>query len=74
MYGAIMFFFAEVINGQPNVPVDVDRTFSFHYLLYYWFAFGANLIWIVIPTALIIYGWRGNAALVSGGEIKRKRN
>jgi len=54
LWGAVIFFGSEVLNNFPNVPIDRQMLFDFHHCLYFWFGFGANLIWIVIPLWLAI--------------------
>ena len=49
-----MFVIPEVLLGFPSVPVDWGLTFSFHHILYFWFAFVlCNPIWVVVPVAMI---------------------
>jgi hypothetical protein len=70
LYGAVMFFGAEYLNNFPNIPVDRKLEFTFHHLLYFWFAYGANLLWVVIPTALIYQAIAQNGAYDRNGIKK----
>lgn len=54
MWGAMIFFGSEILNKFPNVPVDSQFLFTFDHCLYFWFGFGANLIWVVIPLFFIL--------------------
>jgi len=51
--GAVVFFFPEILSNFPNTPVDRHFKFDFDSILYFWFAFGANLIWMIIPYFLM---------------------
>eukprot|EP01104_Vermistella_antarctica_P018736 TRINITY_DN7059_c0_g1_i1.p1 TRINITY_DN7059_c0_g1~~TRINITY_DN7059_c0_g1_i1.p1 ORF type:complete len:320 (+),score=97.90 TRINITY_DN7059_c0_g1_i1:137-1096(+) len=53
LWGAVIFFFTEIINDFVNVPVDRNLEFTFDHCLYFWFGFGANLLWIAVPSWLI---------------------
>ena len=72
--GAIFFFGSEVVNiwfrsphlhHIPNIPVDWDLSFDFHDCLYFWFGFGANLIWVVIPLIFILRSFFAARALIA---------
>eukprot|EP01096_Ripella_sp_DP13-Kostka_P006319 TRINITY_DN2265_c0_g1_i1.p1 TRINITY_DN2265_c0_g1~~TRINITY_DN2265_c0_g1_i1.p1 ORF type:complete len:257 (-),score=145.04 TRINITY_DN2265_c0_g1_i1:39-758(-) len=65
LIGAIFFFFSEVVSGFKNVPIDRNLEFTFDHILYFWFGYGANLIWIVIPVAFIINSFVQIDALLS---------
>lgn len=56
--GGIIFAGSEIVANFPNVPVDRNFQFTFHYLLYFWFGFGANLIWILIPLLIILHSMK----------------
>jgi hypothetical protein len=69
VYGTIVYLGQEAISGAPNLDVDYHLTFTFHYLLYFWFAviFGC-LLYLVVPTVL---GWKAYKRLVaSSGAAK----
>lgn len=70
VYGTIVYLGQEAISGAPNLDVDYDLTFTFHYLLYFWFAviFGC-LLYLVVPTVL---GWKAYKRLVASSAGKRK--
>lgn len=63
VYGTIVYLGQEAISGAPNLDVDYNLTFSFHFLLYFWFAvvFGC-LLYIVVP---IVLGWKSYQRLVA---------
>lgn len=70
VYGTIVYLGQEAISGATNLDVDYNLTFSFHYLLYFWFAviFGC-LLYIVVPTIL---GWNAYKRIVAASGAKRK--
>jgi EXPERA (EXPanded EBP superfamily) len=72
LWGAVIFWGSEVLNGFVNLP-DYDRDFKFEFdhCLYFWFGFFANLVWVVIPLALIIRAFRRIAQLTSHGKKKK---
>jgi EXPERA (EXPanded EBP superfamily) len=70
IFGAILFVFTEVYDGQCHIPAldpvgqhcDDDWTrhtiqlkFNWYHLTYYWFGFWfCNMIWVVVPLYRII--------------------
>ena len=56
--GALVFSGAEIFANFPNTPVDRKFEFTNDHILYFWFGFGANIIWLVIPTFIIIYSMK----------------
>ena len=68
VYGTIIYLGQEAISGMTNCDVDYNFTFSFHYLLYFWFAvvFGC-LLWLIVPTYL---GWQSYKRLVRSSAAK----
>ena len=72
LWGAVIFFGSEVLNKFPNVPVDSQFLFSFHHCLYFWFGFGANLIWVVIPLIFIIRSFNAIASIPIQQNLKTK--
>jgi len=78
LLGTIMFVFPEFITGCRNLsPFGFDgciarfttvpkgTTLPYH-ALFFGFAVGANLIWIIVPLKIMINAWRENMALKSG--------
>ena len=63
VYGTIVYLGQEAISGAPNLDVDYNLTFTFHYLLYFWFAvvFGC-VLYIIVP---VILGWKSYKRLVA---------
>ena len=58
LWGTVMFVGPEILTGCKNmVPVGVDGCLSAgttpYELLYFWFAVGANVLWIVVPLLMI---------------------
>lgn len=66
VYGTIVYLGQEAISGAPNLDVDYGLTFSFHYLLYFWFAvvFGC-VLYIIFPA---IFGWKAYKRLVASSR------
>eukprot|EP01012_Entosiphon_sulcatum_P022287 TRINITY_DN2721_c0_g1_i1.p1 TRINITY_DN2721_c0_g1~~TRINITY_DN2721_c0_g1_i1.p1 ORF type:complete len:244 (+),score=51.69 TRINITY_DN2721_c0_g1_i1:25-756(+) len=52
IFGAIAFVLAEFREGLENVPADWNLDFSWFHLFYFWFGFGANFVWLLIPGTL----------------------
>lgn len=69
VYGTIVYLGQEAISGAPNFDVDYQLTFTFHYLLYFWFAviFGC-VLYIVVPTIL---GWNAYVKIVDTMRVKQ---
>lgn len=67
VYGTIVYLGQEAISGAPNLDVDYQLTFSFHYLLYFWFAiiFGC-VLYIIVPSVL---GWVAYCNLVGAATV-----
>ena len=57
LWGTVMFVGPELLTGCKNmVPIGKDGCyagFSSYELLYFWFAVGANFLWIVIPLRMM---------------------
>ena len=49
IFGAVLFVLPEFLTGCKNIPVDYNFEFTLHHIVYFWFGFMANFIWIVIP-------------------------
>eukprot|EP00010_Vexillifera_abyssalis_P007788 CAMPEP_0201550304 /NCGR_PEP_ID=MMETSP0173_2-20130828/6683_1 /ASSEMBLY_ACC=CAM_ASM_000268 /TAXON_ID=218659 /ORGANISM="Vexillifera sp., Strain DIVA3 564/2" /LENGTH=148 /DNA_ID=CAMNT_0047960241 /DNA_START=310 /DNA_END=756 /DNA_ORIENTATION=+ len=67
LIGAIFFFGAELIQGFPNTPVDRNFEFTFHHTFYFWFGYGANLLWVIFPLYFILRAFSRGKALVQQG-------
>ena len=66
LFGTFVFCVPEIVHGFPNVPVDRNFEFTFHYNMYFWFGFvAANCIWVVVPTLVIVN------ALKRSSEVSR---
>jgi hypothetical protein len=57
LWGTVMFVGPELLTGCKNmVPIGQDGCsagFSRYELLYFWFAVGANFLWIVMPLRMM---------------------
>lgn len=54
LMGTIIFAGSEIVSNFPNTPIDRKFEFTNHHLLYFWFGFGCNVIWIIFPTLIMI--------------------
>lgn len=70
VYGTIIYLGQEAISGMKHCDVDYDLTFTFHYLLYFWFAvvFGC-LLWLLVPTYL---GWKAYLRIVGNSRTVKQ--
>lgn len=71
LYGAVLYFFTEHRDGYAHSELG--------HPVYFWFYFVfMNVLWIVIPLALIMDAWRQLAAaqthMDSSKAHKNKRN
>ena len=58
LWGTVMFIGPEIMTGCKNmVPIGVTgclaASFSPYELLYFWFAVGANFLWIIVPLRMM---------------------
>eukprot|EP01064_Diplonema_japonicum_P010741 TRINITY_DN17975_c0_g4_i1.p1 TRINITY_DN17975_c0_g4~~TRINITY_DN17975_c0_g4_i1.p1 ORF type:complete len:249 (+),score=50.92 TRINITY_DN17975_c0_g4_i1:44-748(+) len=49
LVGTIAFVLPEVLEGFPNIVTDPNLEFTMHHITYFWFGFGLNVLWIVVP-------------------------
>lgn len=74
LFGTIVFVVPEIVHGFPNVPVDREYAFTFHHILYFWFAFVlCNPIWIIVPLGLIVSAFRDVSAAMTGNSTKKTK-
>ena len=58
LWGTVMFVGPEIMTGCKNmVPIGITGCLSASYspyeLLYFWFAVGANFLWIIVPLRMM---------------------
>ena len=53
IFGTIMFCLPEHLEGFKNIETDFDFEFTLHKITYFWFGYGANFIWIVLPLCFL---------------------
>lgn len=72
VYGTIVYLGQEAISGAPNLDVDYKLSFTFHYLLYFWFAvvFGC-VLYIIVPAVLGWGAYKRLVAVFAGATPKR---
>ncbi|MES1913771.1 MAG: hypothetical protein MHM6MM_005930 [Cercozoa sp. M6MM] len=68
--GALFFVIPELKDGAINIPFDWNLDFTFHHVLYFWFCFGANFIWMFLPAGL---AWRAGKRVVEDLEVSEKK-
>lgn len=73
LYGAVLFAGAEVVNNFPSTVVDRNFEFTFDHCFYFWFAYGANYIWVVIPVYIIVITLRDMKREAEQLEGKKKK-
>ena len=61
--GAVVFAVVEALTDFPNTPVDRGLEFTEHHCLYFWFGYGANYIWMVIPVLIVWHALSGSTTL-----------
>eukprot|EP00668_Euglena_longa_P045746 GGOE01061426.1.p3 GENE.GGOE01061426.1~~GGOE01061426.1.p3 ORF type:complete len:227 (+),score=78.72 GGOE01061426.1:1097-1777(+) len=66
-FGAVIFAVVEWLADFPNVPVDRKFEFTPDHCLYFWFGYGANLIWLTVPVLIV---WHTVSAI--GSLVKAK--
>ncbi len=56
------------------MPVDRELTFSFHHILYFWFAFvAANPVWIIVPVLVIVSACKNLSKTAAAAVGKPKK-
>jgi hypothetical protein len=65
--GAVVFAGVEWLADFPNTPVDRHFKFTPHHCLYFWFGYGANFLWVVIPPLIVLH-----AAVTASANPKAK--
>jgi len=73
--GTVMFVSPELQTGCRSVPFDRDFSFTFHHILYFWFAFVVcNLLWILLPARLALTSVQQiSEAMTLSGDKKEAR-
>merc|ERR1712086_419652 len=82
LIGTIVFIVPEFITGCKNLsPFGLEScetrfktvpegTTLYYHMLYFGFAVGANIVWIVVPAKLMLDAWCSNCALKRAAKAK----
>eukprot|EP01059_Diplonema_ambulator_P023818 TRINITY_DN39429_c0_g1_i1.p1 TRINITY_DN39429_c0_g1~~TRINITY_DN39429_c0_g1_i1.p1 ORF type:complete len:249 (+),score=54.63 TRINITY_DN39429_c0_g1_i1:44-748(+) len=68
LIGTIIFTLPEVLEGFPNIVTDPHLEFTLHHITYFWFGFGLNFLWVVVPLVYLVEAFGMCAAGHPGGK------
>ncbi|KAJ9456183.1 putative 3-Beta-hydroxysteroid-delta(8) [Diplonema papillatum] len=57
LMGTYLFVGTEVYEGFPNVVTDFNFEFSRDQIVYFWFGFSINFIWVIVPLYFGSLAW-----------------
>eukprot|EP01064_Diplonema_japonicum_P033320 TRINITY_DN6524_c0_g3_i1.p1 TRINITY_DN6524_c0_g3~~TRINITY_DN6524_c0_g3_i1.p1 ORF type:complete len:234 (+),score=40.03 TRINITY_DN6524_c0_g3_i1:23-703(+) len=63
--GTIAFITPEFLEGFPNIVTDFNFEFTLHHIVYFWFGFLVNFLWIFLPLYLMVEPYNTCCAALS---------
>ncbi|KAJ9456165.1 3-Beta-hydroxysteroid-delta(8) [Diplonema papillatum] len=71
--GTVVFCGAEALDGFKSIPTDFNFEFTQDKILYFWFGFGINIVWLALPVYFGYLACAKSARLIAIAE-GRKQN
>ena len=71
--GTIMFAVPVILNGFKCVNADWNLEFTFEHIVFFWFAYGINIMWIIVPLTLLKSAVHGCTSFIYRERESKRR-